>query len=380
MDLGHAMLILEGLAGLVVVLATLFDVFLVVIVPRRAPNFGRRIRISANLIPRLWTVWRELGLRSSSADRRELFLGTYGSLAVVLLLVAWVAGLVVGYGLLLDALKSELRPPPDDLGTAMYFAGVSLLTLGFGDIVATEAPARVITLVAAANGLGLFAMVITLLFTLYGAFQRREVDVVVLQAGAGAPPSGVTLLETYALGGILDDLPSVFARWQAWAAEVLDSHLAYPILAYFRSSHDNDSWISSLGAVMDAATLVLTTIDDGPKGWAKLSRAVGNHCLEDLVYFFNLPADLEVGVERAEFEEARRRLERAGFGLRDADESWASFARYRAEYAGRVNALARHWATPPAQWIGDRSPLKHPQLHARAANPRPSTTAASDGT
>jgi hypothetical protein len=130
---------------------------------------------------------------------------------------------------------------------------------------------------------------------------------------------------------------------------------------------------------MDAATLVLTTIEDGPKGWAKLSRAVGNHCLEDLVYFFNLPAEREVGVERAEFEEARRRLERAGFGLRDADEAWASFARYRAEYAGRVNALARHWATPPAQWIGDRSPLKHPQLHARPEpSPTPSARAASD--
>ena len=98
MDLGHSAPILEGLAGLLVVLATLFDVFLVVIVPRRAPTLGRRLRISARLIPRLWTVWRELGLRSSSAERRELFLGMYGSLAVVLLLVAWVAGLVVGYG------------------------------------------------------------------------------------------------------------------------------------------------------------------------------------------------------------------------------------------------------------------------------------------
>jgi hypothetical protein len=255
---------------------------------------------------------------------------------------------------------------------------VSLLTLGFGDIVATEGPARLITLVAAANGLGLFALVITLLFTLYGSFQRREVAVVVLEAGAGAPPSGVTLLETYALGEILDDLPRVFANWQAWAAEVLDSHLAYPVLAYFRSSHDNDSWISSLGAVMDAATLVLTTIDGGPKGWAKLSQAVGGHCLEDLVLSFRLQAEPEVGVERSEFDEARRRLELAGFRLRDPDESWASFARLRAEYAGRVNALARYWATPPAQWIGDRSPLKSPRLHGPRSAVTTSPTAVSD--
>jgi hypothetical protein len=189
------------------------------------------------------------------------------------------------------------------------------------------------------------------------------VAVVVLEAGAGAPPSGVTLLETYAVAGILDDLPLVFRDWQSWAAEVLDSHLAYPVLAYFRSSHDNDSWISSLGAVMDASTLVLTTIKGGPKGWAKLSRAVGGHCLEDLVAYFGLPTETELDVERAEFDEARRRLERAGFTLEDADRSWANFARLRMEYAGRVNALARYWATPPAQWIGDRSPLKNPRLH-----------------
>ena len=364
--------ILEGVVGLLIVLAVLLDVFLTVVVPRRAPSLGRVARVSAFLVPGLWAMWRELGLRLSSSERREVFLGSFGSLAVVLLLTAWVAGLILGYGLLLHALAFQLRPVPDDLGTALYFAGVALLTLGFGDIVATGAPARLITLIAAANGLGLFALVIALLFTLYGSFQRREVAVVVLQAGRGAPPSGVTLLEADTLGRILGDLPRVFADWQAWAAEVLDSHLAYPILVYFRSSHDNDSWISSLGAVMDAATLVLTTIEDGPKGWAKLSRAVGGHCLEDLVNYFRLPAEPEIGVERAEFDEARRRLEQAGFRLRDAEESWASFAHHRAEYAGRVNALAHHWATPPAQWIGDRSPLRHPRLHA----PQPSVAAA----
>jgi hypothetical protein len=354
---------LEGIAGLLVVASVLLDVFLTVVVPRRAPRAGRRLRISGYLVPWTWRVWRGVGLRMSSAERREVFLGLFGSLVVMLLLIAWVTGLVLGYGLLLDAVHTQLRPEPENFGTAVYFAGTSLLTLGFGDIVAVGGLARLVALMAAATGLGLFALVITLLFTLYGSFQRREVAVVVLEAGAGAPPSGVTLLETYAVAGILDDLPRVFRDWQSWAAEVLDSHLAYPVLAYFRSSHDNDSWISSLGAVMDASTLVLTTIKDGPKGWAKLSRSVGGHCIEDLVAYFGLQTEPELGVERTEFDEARRRLERAGFDLEDADRAWDAFVRLRQEYAGRVNALARYWATPPAQWIGDRSPLKHPRLH-----------------
>src|SRR5919202_2312387 len=291
---------LEGIGGLLLVVAILYDVFLTVVVPRRAPRTGRLLRLSGYLISGLWSVWRWTGLRQTSPDRREAILGSFGALVVMLLLVAWIAALVIGYGLLLDALRDQVRPQPENLGAALYFAGTALLTLGFGDFVGMSGLARTITLVAAATGLGMFALVITFLFTLYGSFQRREVAVVVLEAGAGAPPSGVTLLETYAVAGLRDDLPRMFSEWQAWAAEVLDSHLAYPLLAYFRSSHDNESWISSLGAVMDAATLVLTTIEGGPKGWAKLARNVGAHCLEDLVSYFRLTAVPEVGVERAE--------------------------------------------------------------------------------
>jgi hypothetical protein len=359
--------VVEDVSGLIVLAAVLTDIFLTVVVPRRAPAVGRYLRLSRYIVYRLWFPWRSIGLRLSNAERREAFLGSFGAASIILLLVGWIAGLILGYGLLLDGMKEQLKPPPENLGSSMYFAGTSLLTIGYGDFVPVGGWARLVSLAAAATGLGLVAAVLTLLFTLYGSFQRREVAVVVLEAGAGAPPSGVTLLETYALAGILHDLPRVFELWQAWAAEVLDSHLAYPVLAYFRSSHDNDSWISSLGAVMDAATLVLTTIEDGPKGWAKLSRAVGGHCLEDLVLNFRLTNEGETGLEREEFDEACRRLERAGFRLRDVDEAWESFSRLRTEYAGRVNALARHWATPPAQWIGDRSPLRHPRRHVTPA-------------
>jgi hypothetical protein len=355
--------IVEAVLGFAILGSILFDIFLTVVVPRRAPVTGRYLRLSRYVIVRLWAPWRGIGLRVGDSDRREGFLGTFAALSIILLLAGWIAGLVLGYGLLLDAQRDQIKPPPENLGASMYFAGTSLLTLGFGDYVALNGWTRLVTLAAAATGLGLLSAVLTLFFTLYGSFQRREVAVVVLEAGAGAPPSGVTLLETYAMAHILDDLPRVFETWQAWAAEVLDSHLAYPVLAYFRSSHDNDSWISSLGAVMDAATLVLTTIEDGPKGWAKLSRAVGGHCLEDLVQNFRLDDELELGLEREEFEEACRRLEWAGFRLRDIDEAWESFSRLRIEYAGRVNSLARYFASPPAQWIGDRSPLRYPRLH-----------------
>ncbi|MCA1644785.1 MAG: potassium channel family protein, partial [Chloroflexi bacterium] len=176
----------EGIAGVLVVVLVLLDVFLTVVVPRRAPRAGRHVRLSRYLVPGLWRGWRWVGLRMASADGREVFLGIYGALIVVVLLIAWVSGLVVGYGLMLDALHAQLRPEPDSFGSALYFAGTSLLTLGFGDFVAVGGMARLVALAAAATGLGLFALCITLLFTLYGSFQRREVAVVALEAGAGA--------------------------------------------------------------------------------------------------------------------------------------------------------------------------------------------------
>jgi hypothetical protein len=358
----------EAVLGMLVVLTVLRDVFQSVVTPRPV---GGRWRLGRIPVLWLWRPWRWAALRMRNAVRREATLASFGPLVVLMDLVTWVATLILGYGLLLDALRDQIRPRPPGFGSSLYFAATSLLTLGYGDFVAMAGPARFVALAAGATGLGVFAVVITFLFSLFAAFQRREVSVVTLEAAAGAPPSGVTFLESYALAGILGDLPATFRQWQTWAAEVLDSHLAYPVLGYFRSSHDNDSWVSSLGAVMDAATLALTTLDlkatpgapDNLYGWAKLARAVGGHCIEDLVLYFDLDGEHYVGVELEEYRLARERLARAGYVLKPEAEGWETFQRLRSDYAGRVNALATHWASPPAQWIGDRSPLKARTQH-----------------
>ncbi len=348
--------VLEGALGVLLIAATLLDVFQSVVTPR--PVAGR-LRISRYATRWLWGGCRWLALRSRNPRSREALLGSFGPAIVLVYLFLWLLLLVLGYGLLMNALAEQVRPRPADFATSLYFAGTALFTIGFGDYVGTTPVARVLSLAAGATGLGVMALVVTFLFSLYGAFQRREVAVVTLEAGAGAPPSGLALLETFAHAGIVEDLAGVFQRWQEASAEILDSHLAYPVLAYFRSSHDNDSWISSLGAVMDAATLVLTTIDwtgsqvPRVRGWAKLSRAVAGHCVEDMVIYFGLPDEQDVGVELSDYLEARGRLAAAGYRLRPEDDGWEAFREMRAEYAGRVSALARFWAAPRAQWIGD---------------------------
>ena len=347
--------ILAYLAGVGVVVFILNEVFQTVVVPRPTPA---RFRLARWIVIPGWRLWRVLGLRKLDANRRERMLGTFAPAIVVVLLVTWIALLIVGFGLQLWALRLQIQPVPHNLGDAMYFAGTSVLTIGFGDIVGTSGLARLDALAAGASGLGTIALAISFLFSLYTSFQRREVLVVMLDSRAGAPPSGVSLLEAYIKLGMLHEVHALFADWERWSAEVLDSHQAYPLLGYFRSSHDNESWVSALGAVLDAATLVLTTVIDIPRGPAQLMFSIGRHAVEDLGRIFRVDGEPQIGVERYEFDEARERLAAAGYTLLGPEESWVAFSRIRSQYAGTLNAMARWWAAPPTQWIGDRSYVK----------------------
>jgi hypothetical protein len=345
--------VIEFLAGLVVIFAVLNDVFQSVVVPRPSPF--RLFRLTRLVIRGGWRVWRAVGVRSSTAEKRERMLGTFAPRILIGLLLIWIAGLILGFGLMLYALRTQTSPPLTNLPMAFYYAGTSLLTIGYGDIVAHSWLARLVSITAAIAGLGLIALAISFIFSLYASFQRREVLIVTLDARAGAPPSGLTMLEAAAKLGLKDDMTRIFIEWEKWSAEVLDSHMAYPLLAYFRSSHDNESWISALGAVLDAATLVLTTVTDIPRGPAQMMYAMGRHTVEDLARYFRIPSDHQPGVERYEFDEARVRLAARGYTLLGPDESWTAFAKLRSEYAVQLNDMAKWFAAPPTQWIGDRS-------------------------
>lgn len=344
----------EGIVGALVVVWMLNDVFQSVAVPRPTPG----LRPTTILARVTWPTWRSVAERRSTAARERL-LAQYAPLLLVSSLGVWIVGLLVGYGLLFHAMRSQIEPPPGDVFAAMYFAGTSLLTVGFGDVVALDAPARALSIVAATSGLGVVALSISFIFSLFASFQRREALVVTLDQRAGAPPSGVRLLETMAKLQMRDALGPLFGDWEHWAGEVLDTHVSYPILAYFRSTHDHESWIGAVGAMLDAATLVSTSMADGPTGEALMLCAAGTHLVEDITNFFGLPHDHEVGVERAEFDEACATLAAAGYTMRPGDEAWRAFASARGSYAGSLNALARHWSTPPALWINDRSYLPH---------------------
>jgi hypothetical protein len=358
--------ILDGVeiaAGTVIAAITLFDVFQSVVIPR--PSVGR-VRLSVTLVQLAWRAWRPIAQRPRKLQTREAVLATFAPMAVVGLLVLWGILIIIGYALIFSGLHDGLSPQPNSFGTTLYFSAGRMLAFGVGGIEATGVATRILTSLEAATGFGLFALVISLLFSLFSSFQRRETAVVALDALAGAPSSGLQLLETCAKDELSDHLSVTFDEWRMWTVDVLETHLTYPLLFYFRSSHDNEAWPNSFGAVMDAALFVMTTIDGGPIGHARLMHKVGSHFVADMRhYYYHHVGDDTPGVERAEFDEACTRLRAAGYPLHDADKAWEAFSGLRRKYAAWLNVMTKGLAIPPAPWIGDRSYLPHRERTAK---------------
>lgn len=342
--------------GALVVLITLYDFFNAVVLPR--PSVGR-FSPSTLLLQRGWVLWRWLGTRASQVNRREAILAVFAPFSVLALLALRLLSLILGYSLLFNGLPGQFQPAPANYGISLYYSAGALLSLSDSDVTPTGAIARALTSFEAATGLGVIAVVISFLFSLVTSFQRRETAVVSLDALAGAPPSGVQILEACAHHRMPQQLEKTFDEWRVWSADVLESHLAYPVLNFFRSSHDNEAWLNSFGAVMDAAVLVLTTVDGGPVGPAHLMLKVGGHLVEDISWRRHYRGDGLPWVERDDYDEARRRLCDAGYRVREGDAPWEEFSQRRGVYASPLIRMARELAVAPAPWIGDRSYLPH---------------------
>jgi hypothetical protein len=336
------------------VVSSLADLFQSVIVPR---SIGGRWRPSAVLARYGWRMWRDRAVGIRDQERREDTLAVFAPTFMVTLLIYWVASQAVGYGLLFWALSAGLSVQPG-VFEAIYFAGTSMLTIGYGDVVPVHWYTRALAIVSAGGGLTTFAVVTTFLFQTFGAFQKREAFVVTISERTGAPPSGLEFVMRHVSLDLVSDISAILRESQQWIAEVMETHLAYPVLAYFRSSHDDESWVGTLGALLDASTLLITTLDLDNRGQAELTLQIGTHLVRDVSSFFRLPAGDAAAVEYDEFVTAYRQLRELGAPLRPLEVAWPAFAAKRAEYAVPLDAMARWWRIPPARWIGDRSRVR----------------------
>jgi hypothetical protein len=339
--------VVVGIAGALLVLAMLAEFFVTFMLPRRVK---RDPRFARGLFRAAWRPWRAIAARLPEGVG-DTMLGFFGPLWIIATLAIWSLGIILGFACLFWAFDSSLSGTAhfaDDLyysATAFFSAGTSLNpTSGVG---------RALQVGEAACGFAVLFVAIGYLPALYQAFSRREVRVSQLDPRAGSPPTAGTLLLQAADRGRFDELGTYVAEWETWTAELMETHLAYPVLGYFRSQHLNQNWLASLVAVVDAsAFFVAATPDAGDEG-AVLTFAIGRHALADLAHVFrvHLPESDHERLTRDQFDELHGRLSANGVSLVESDEAWEHLAKLRRAYEPYARGLSAWLALGLPDWI-----------------------------
>jgi hypothetical protein len=335
--------VIAAIAGAALILLVLWETFETLVLPRRV---ARRLRLTRVYYRMLWGAWSRIG-RRHPGPRRENYLSVFAPLSLLLLFVIWGIGVIVGFALIQWGLHTNVAPEGEvGFGTYLYLSATTFVTLGLGDVAPTSSIGRVITAMEAGAGFAFLALSISYLPVLYQSFSRREVGISMLDQWAGSPPTAVELLRRAAAHGELASVDDLLGDWERWSAELLESHLSYPILAYFRSQHDEQSWLAALTAVLDASALVLAGVHGVSHWQARRTFAISRHAVVDLTQVFRIepravPADR---LAHDGMDDAARILEAAGVRLeaRVAER----IAPYRKLYEPYVQALSERLQMP----------------------------------
>jgi Ion channel len=270
--------------GFVLLSMALWDAFETIISPRRVT---RPFRLARAFYRSSWWLWSAVARSIADVNRRETYLAAFGPLSLVMLLGVWASAIVASFAMMHWGLQTPLNVTPRiaPFSTYVYMSGTTFFTLGLGDVTPLGAPGRALVVVEAGMGFGFLAAIISYLpAILYQAFSRREVSISLLDARAGSPPTAGELLRRH--GNDMRELEQLLYDWERWSAELLESHLSYPVLAYFRSQHTNQSWLAALTAILDTCALIMAGINDGPTRQAQLTLAMARHAVADLAQIF----------------------------------------------------------------------------------------------
>jgi len=275
------MRVLVGILGLLLMFATLWETFESIILPRRVT---RRFRVTRLFYQVTWKVWAGFNRRLPSNKLRESHLSYYGPLSLLMLFTVWALALVVAFAMLHWAAGSSVNVSGGTatFRTDLYLSGTTFFTLGLGDVTPRTALARAITVAEGGMGFGYLAIVISYLPTMYGAFSQRELNISLLDARAGSPPTAGELLRRHSRVRNSEVLNRYLQEWEIWCAQLMESHLSYPVLCYFRSQHDNQSWLAAFTAVLDASALIIAYGAGEAKWQAQLTFAISRHAIVDL--------------------------------------------------------------------------------------------------
>jgi len=288
----------------------------------------------------------------------------YGPLALLLLFTVWAALLIIAYALVFFGLGMPFSDPMHPgtslqlLRSCLYASGTTIFTLGLGDVQPISHVARTLIVLEAGTGLGFVALVIGYVPVLYTAFSNREISVALLDARAGSPPTAGELLTRHNFSGGHEALTVLLSEWERWAAGMLETHISYPILCYYRSQHDNQSWLSALTSILDTCALLITTIEGPSTRQAQLTFAVARHVLVDLGHVFRLELVEQrirnnpgTRLHDKEFGQLCNLLDEAGFSLCSSLDTRTRLSAIRKLYEPHAQAMGDYLHLDLPCWV-----------------------------
>jgi len=351
------MRILAVIFGIVLILLVALDAFETIILPRRVARRFRLVRLITFVIQ---LGWKSLGYVTRAGARRESILSYLGPLSLLALFGFWAVLFVFGFALLLWGLALPLNAPDKVISftTYLYLSGTTFFTLGLGDITPLPGVARLLVVSEVALGFIFLALVISYVPVIYQAFSRRELRISLLDSRAGSPATAAELLRRNHAGKNVEELRLLLRDWEVWCADILESHLSYPILAYYRSQHDQQSWVEALTVILDTSALILTGIEGLADEPARFTFAMARHAVVDLALVIGIPPTTGVNrLSAAEFAHLRDVLAASGIHLREGTATEQKLAALRETYEPFVSALADRMLVSLPPWIPPENTL-----------------------
>ena len=341
-----------SILGAVFIFLILMDAFETVVLPRR---IKRHFRIASLFYKNTWGFWTGIGAHIKSGNRRETFLAYYGPLSLIVLLGCWAIGLIFGFACIHYGLGEHVSLGNEKITfwKVLYLSGQTFFTLGYGDITPNNAAARILAVMEAGMGFAFLGVVVGYLPVIYNSFATREVEISLLDARAGSPPSATEFLGR--LGCCPDQtvLDNIFRDWERWCADLLSSHISYPVLVYFRSQHPNQSWLSALTVMLDVTSLVMTGVEGIHPDQAKLTFAMARHAAVDLAQVVNSqysPNDPD-RLTAADRDRLRTELAWRGVTINEKAHAAGRLGELREVYEPYVHALSRRLLMTLPPWI-----------------------------
>ena len=330
--------------ALMLIACVLVDTFESIILPRRVKHGYRLARMYYSST---WCLWRVVARNLRTGRLRNGFLSAFGPLSLFGLLSIWAAGLVAGFALLHWSLGTTIHFSGDakgDFVAYLYFSGTTFFTLGYGDLVPLGVGGRFLSVVEAGLGFGFLAVVISYVPVLYQVFSRREIVISLLDARAGSPPTAGEFLRRSIGDRSIASAEPFLIEWERWAAELLESHISFPVLRFYRSQHDNQSWVATLTTILDTSAILIAISDKANDQQARLTFAMARHAAVDLGLISQTPP-VPPQVDRlpsTEFGRLGESLRQAGIPLRDEKSMVVALAELRNLYEPFANSLANY--------------------------------------